>query len=241
MYEDENGVIQAEYIDMNLDDNRVYKYRLRAVTYENIESTPSDMVKVVTKPLPKVVNELTATTDEPRKITLNWRKSNEKDLDFYNIYRSASGEGSYDYYVKLNETSFVDELEEDGKNYFYKVTSVDKDGLESLKQTNPAHGSSISKPQTPTFIDAIVKNGQAILRWKNNDPRTKSYTIIKTTKESWISSTSQEITGIKGTSLTVKDLVPNTQYRFQIMALDKDSVASVPTEAADVLFSTPDK
>jgi fibronectin type 3 domain-containing protein len=102
--------LQAEYIDMDLDDNRVYKYRLRAVTYEGIKSTPSDIAKVVTKPLPPVIEGLTATTDLPKKISLSWEASDIKDLAFYNIYRSDSSDGSYDYYVKLNETKFIDEL-----------------------------------------------------------------------------------------------------------------------------------
>jgi len=233
--------LQAEYIDMNLDDNRVYKYRLRAVTYEGIESTPSDIAKVVTKPLPKVIAELKATTKEPKFISLSWKASDEKDIAFYNIYRSESGDGSYDYYVKLNETTFKDEVDEDGKNYFYVVTAVDEDGLESTKQSNPAHGSTLAKPEMPTFIDAIIKNSSAILRWKNNDPRAKTFTVIQTTQESWISSTTQEITGIKGSTITVRDLKPDTQYKFQIMAVDANSISSLPTEPANVLFSTPDR
>ena len=233
--------LQAEYIDGDLDDNRVYKYRLRAVTYDGIESTPSDIAKVNTKPLPKMVQELFATTKEPRKILLGWTANTEKDLDFYNIYRSTSGDGGYDYYVKLNETNFVDEINEDGQNYYYKVTAVDTDGLESLMQSNPVHGSTLAKPRTPSFIDAIVKNNTAVLRWKNNDPRTQNYTIIKTTQEGWLNTTTQEITGISDTRYTVKDLLPDTKYKFQVMSVDFNNINSEPTEAVDVLFSTPDQ
>lgn len=233
--------LQAEYIDGDLDDNRVYKYRLRAVTYDGIESTPSDIAKVNTKPLPKMVQELFATTKEPRKILLGWTANTEKDLDFYNIYRSTSGDGGYDYYVKLNETNFVDEINEDGQNYYYKVTAVDTDGLESPMQNNPVHGSTLAKPRTPSFIDAIVKNNTAVLRWKNNDPRTQNYTIIKTTQEGWLNTTTQEITGISDTRYTVKDLLPDTKYKFQVMSVDFNNINSEPTEAVDVLFSTPDQ
>ena len=79
------------------------------------------------------------------------------------------------------------------------------------------------------------------MRWKNNDTRTKSYIVIKTTKESWISSTTQEITGITDTSYTVKDLKPDVQYQFQVMAVDAYNITSKPTAPADVLFSTPNK
>ena len=233
--------LNAEYIDSGLDDNRVYKYRLRAVTFEDIRSTPSAIVKVVTKPLPQQVQNIQATTAEPKKIRISWNANSEKDLAFYNIYRSNSSNGSYDYYVKLNETEFTDEINEDGKNHFYQITAVDRDGLESPFPATPVHGSTLAKPITPSFIDAIVKNNTAVLRWKNNDKRTKSYTVIKTTKESWISSTVQEITGIIGTSYTVKDLKPDVPYKFQIMAVDAYNITSKPTEPADVLFSTPNR
>lgn len=233
--------LQAEYIDTRLDDNRVYKYRLRAVTYEGVESTPSDIVKVNTKPLPKTVQELFATTKEPKKIILSWTANNEKDLAFYNIYRSTSGDGGYDYYVKLNETKFEDVINEDGMNYYYKVTAVDTDGLESQMQDNPVHGSTLSKPRTPSLIDAVVKNNTAVLRWKDNGTRAQSFTIIKTTHEGWLNSITQEITGIKQTNYTVKDLLPDTRYQFQVIAVDSNNINSEPTEAVDVLFSTPDQ
>ncbi len=233
--------LQAEYVDKDLDDNRVYKYRLRAITYEGIESTPSSIVKVNTKPLPKTVQDLFATTKEPRKILLSWSASTDKDHDYYNIYRSTSGDGGYDYHVKLNETHFTDEINEDGQNYYYKVTAVDTDGLESLMQANPVHGSTLAKPRTPNFIDAIVKNNTAILRWKNNDPRTQNYTLIKTTQEGWLKFRTQEITGIKGTSYTAEDLLPDTKYQFQVMAVDINNINSEPTEAVDIFFSTPDQ
>lgn len=233
--------LQAEYIDRGLDDNRVYKYRLRAVTYEGIRSTPSDIAKVVTKPLPAEVQNLQATTSIAKQIKLSWDRSKEKDHAYYKIYRSDSGDGAYDYYVKLNETEFVDEIDEDGQNYYYKVTAIDKDGLESLQQSAPAHGSSLEKPNTPTFIDALVQNNAAVLTWKNNDTRTKTYTVIKSTKEGWISWTTQEITGISQETYTVKDLKPDTEYKFQVVAVDQYDIMSEPTKAADVLFSTPDR
>ena len=236
-----NNRLQAEYIDADLDDNRVYKYRLRAVTYEGIKSTPSDIAKVVTKPLPQEIQNIQASISEAKMIKVSWTPSTDKDLAHYNVYRSASGSGSYDYYMKLNETHFNDEIAEDGKNYYYKVTAVDLDELEGLAQTTPAHGSTLVKPTTPTFSDALVQKGAAVLTWKNNDTRTKSYTVIKTTQESWYSSSSVELTGITGTSYTIKDLKPDTKYQFQVMAVDANDIVSEPTEAVDVLFSTPDR
>ena len=108
-------------------------------------------------------------------------------------------------------------------------------------QDNPVHGSTLAKPRTPSLIDAIVKNNTAVLRWKNNDQRTQSYTIIKTTHEGWLNSRTQEITGITGTNYTDKDLLPDTRYQFQVISVDSNDINSQPTEAVDVLFSTPNQ
>ena len=40
--------LSAEYIDNKLDDNQVYLYRLRALTFDKIQSTPSDIVRIIT-------------------------------------------------------------------------------------------------------------------------------------------------------------------------------------------------
>ena len=233
--------LQAEYIDTDLDDNRVYKYRLRAITFYDIKSTPSDIAKVVTKPLPQEIVGLSASTQEPKKIKVSWTASERKNLAHYNVYRSSSSDGSYEHYMKLNETSFYDNLEEDGQSYYYKVTAMDHDGLESLQQSAPIHGSSLSKPNAPSFLDSVVKNNSAVLTWKNNDTRTKTYTVVKITKESFFSTVSQEFTGITDTTYTVKDLKPDVEYKFQIIAVDTHNIMSEPTKAVDVLFSTPDR
>jgi len=233
--------LQAEYIDRDLDDNRVYKYRLRAVTFNGIKSTPSDIAKLITKPLPLATENLKASTNLAKKISITWNKSKENDIDFYNVYRASSGDGSYSYLAKLNETKFIDEVKEDGKSYFYKVTAVDKDGLEGMKQSVPVNGLTLAKPYTPTFSDAIIKDSSAVLSWKNNDSRTKTYTVIKTTKTSWINSTIQEISNINDTTYTDKDLQPNIQYQYQVMAVDEFGVTSEPTEKVDVSFSTPNR
>jgi len=230
--------LQAEYIDKELDDNRVYKYRLRALTYEGIQSTPSNIVKVVTKPLPKEVKGLQASTSKPKSIKVSWKKSEAKDIAYYNVYRSSSANGSYNYYMKLNETDFIDKTDKDGMSYYYKVTAVDLDGLEGLRQKIPVQGNSLGKPHMPTFLDAKLINNTAVLSWKKNDERTKTYTLIKTTHLSWMSTVTKEIKGITDTSYTDKNLKPDTKYQFQVMSVDKHKITSEPTKAVDVLFTT---
>ena len=102
-------------------------------------------VMIGTKTPPKEVVGLQATTQEIKLISLSWQANSEKGIDFYNVHRSSSQKGDYILLVQLKQTAFKDHINEDGKNYYYKVTAVDKDGLESSKQTTPVRGSTLTK------------------------------------------------------------------------------------------------
>jgi len=228
-----DGRLNAEYIDRGLKDGQVYYYRIKAHTYDNLVTEPSETAKVVTKPLPPQIKNITATNNIPHAITLTWEASEIKDLAYYNIYRSTSPNGNFAYHVKLEATNFTDAVPEDGKFYFYKVTAVDKDGLESQLSSVAVQGSTLSKPQTPIAYDGKIANNAVELQWSNNDPRTVSYTVIKTTKTSWISRESVEINNITEPRFHDADIRLGTGYLYEVMSVDKDGIRSLPTKAIE--------
>lgn len=230
------GRLNAEYIDRDLKDGQVYFYRIRATTFEKLSTEPSETAKVITKPLPPEIKNIVATNNLPRAISITWAPSEISDLSHYNIYRSTNPNGSFEYHVKLESTNFTDTITEDGKFYFYKITAVDKDGLESLISPVATQGSTLSKPQTPIAYEGKILNKAAELQWKNNDPRTVSYTIVKTTKKSWISRESIDINNITGTTFRDSDIKADTGYLYEIMSVDKDGIRSLPTQAIELSY-----
>ena len=232
------GRLSAEYIDADLEDNTVYKYRLRVKTFDDIISKPTEVVTVVTKPLPESVKNLKASKSQARQITLSWEATQLADFDHYNIYRSTNVDGSFDYHVKLHETTFVDKIDEDGAHYFYKITAVDKDGLESLQSNVPIEGAVLSKPKTPLMVEIKFVDNTFRLHWKKGDDRAVSYTVVKTTKESWINQTVDEITNIKETQFTDLNIASDIRYEYQIIAVDKFGVKSKPTTAIERSFKS---
>jgi fibronectin type 3 domain-containing protein len=230
------GRLNPEYIDYDLADNEVYQYRLFALTYSGIKSVPSEIVTVVTKPLPNVIQNIETTKTLPRKILISWNPSQRENLSHYNIYRSDSENGSYDYYVKLSETSFKDKIDEDGASYFYKVTAVDSDGLESPKPKKPAHGMTLAKPKTPLDIRARVDKNSIIISWRHADNDTLKYTLIKTKKEGWLSKKVQEIKNITQESFTDSDVVADVTYSYQVVALNQYGIGSEPSEAVEIFI-----
>jgi hypothetical protein len=232
------GRLNAEYIDRDLKDGQVYYYRIRAVTFDKLITQPSETAKVSTKPLPKEVQGITATTNLPKAIMLKWEPTVVEEFSHYNVYRSASSNGNYVYRVKLTDTTFTDTTKEDEEPFFYKITAVDKDGLESPTGSIVTRGASLAKPRAPIVFDGKISAAGANLQWAKNDERIVSYTVIKTTKKSWIERESIEINGIKETTFQDTSIKPNVGYIYQVVGVDKDGVRSTPTAGIELMHET---
>ena len=177
------GRLNAEYIDAELKDNFVYKYRLKVKTYTGMTSKPSAIVKVVTKSLPKQLENITATKNLPKKIKINWEKTQNKDFIHYNVYRSKEIDGSYDLMIETKINEYIDDIDEDGKNYFYRVSTIDKDRLESKHEVKSVHGKTLAKPLTPSLVGAKMVDNHLEISWSSKDTRVESYIVTKKAKK----------------------------------------------------------
>ena len=229
-----NGRLHAEYIDKNLKDNYVYMYRIRVKTYDGIISTPSQIVKSVTKPLPITVAHIEATKNSPKKIDISWDASMQKDFSRYYLYRSEDVDGSYDLIAKLYNNHFEDKIDEDGKVYFYRVSVIDKDGLESEHEKKTAMGSTLVRPNAPAIVEARLLGSKIELKWGNSDPRTTSYIVVKKSKKGWFDVTTQQFHGIKKNIFIDSDITPDTSYSYTVYSVDENSIVSKPSMQAQI-------
>ncbi|MBI3873423.1 MAG: fibronectin type III domain-containing protein, partial [Arcobacter sp.] len=146
--------LNVEFIDKDLKDNATYNYRLKAVSFDGIESNPSDIATATTKSLPLPIGTLDATKDQPQKITIKWTSSTQKDVVAYNIYVSNEADRGFKQIHKAlaTDNTFEHNVNENDKTNFYKVTTIDKDGLESdIKLLAPVMGKTLSSPLQPTL------------------------------------------------------------------------------------------
>jgi len=234
------GRLNAEYIDTDLKDNYVYKYRVRVLTYDGILSTPSEIVKVITKALPKSVTGISATKNLPKVIKLHWNKSPNKDFDRYFVYRSDEFDGSYELIAKLYNNHFTDKIGEDGKHFFYRISVTDKDGLESKYEQTTTQGATLSKPNAPAVVEATLINGKVELSWKKNDSRIKSYIVVRKSKQGWFDTVRDEIKGIYATKYIDTKITPNTTYFYTIYGVDKNGIKSEPSIEVKIISKKTD-
>lgn len=233
-----DGRLQAEYIDLNLEDNVVYHYRVIGKTFDGLETMPSALVKAQTKPLPAGILSLKATTNLPRKIALTWEPSKSNDVVKYNVYRSTDDQRGFDVIKTVNAKTlnYEDFVNEDGKVYFYKVSSIDKDGLESNLNVNSVMGVTLNKLRKPVMTLAQIQGAKAILNWQAGDDRAVSYTVYKTIKEGFFKDKTIKYQDITALRFEDKDIVRGVQYSYAIQAVDKNGIHSEITKETELIL-----
>ena len=219
--------LEIEYIDDDLDDNAVYKYRVRAVSYDDLVSAPSMITSAKTKELPREITNLQATKDLPKKIKIVWNDSESSDVSFYKIYVSNSPKSGFGYKSKTTMTEFDDMVQEDGINQFYKISTVDKDGLESeISLQLPVMGQTLAKPQTPQVTLAQIQDSKAILNWSNDDERVQSYIVYKKLKDGIFSTKTITFKDIGEARFEDTDIIPGVEYKYSVQGVDDNGLLS---------------
>ena len=221
-----DGRLRAEYIDNKLKDKHTYIYRVCAMTYNKIISNPSKEVKATTKALPQDVKNINATDNQPKMIVLTWEKSNIEDFLKYNVYRSKTLDGGYKLIAEISKNTYSDKIDEDAREYFYRVSTVDKDGLESNYEVNSAKGVTLVKPSTPAILEAKIVDGSIIIKWSKTDDRTQTYIVSKRYKKGMFDTVEEEFDGIKNTSFHDTKIDPQTKYFYKIYSVDKNNIRS---------------
>jgi len=212
-----------------LADNAVYLYRIRVKTYDDIVSTPSEIVKSVTKALPKSVEYIRATKDLPKKIKIEWSASKQKDFNQYYLYRGKDIDSSFELIAKLYNNHYTDNIDEDGKIYFYRVSVIDKDGLESEHDKNTIMGMTLPKPDAPVITGIKLIDSGVELSWKKTDPRITSFNILRKHRTSWLKETTKEYKNIFKNSFVDNNINPDSTYTYTVYGVDENGIVSKPS------------
>jgi fibronectin type 3 domain-containing protein len=232
------GRLNVEFIDTDLKDNHIYTYRLFAVTYDGIKSKSSEIVKVVTKPLPESVTNIQVTRNLPRSVKVTWDESHARDFYQYYLYKAENFDGQYELVAKLFKNEHLDKFDEDGKNYFYRVSVVDKDGLESKHDAYTAQGSSLEKSLAPAIVASGYKNNMIELTWNNLDPRNTNFIVSREERVGWFEELHEDFRGLRSQTFVDRNLKPNTTYIYKVYGVDKYNIMS--QASAPVTIVTPE-
>ena len=228
--------LSAEYIDKDLGEKEVYLYRIRVKLCNGLVSKPSTEVKAITKPLPKPPVDVKATTNLPHMIHLRWKASPTSDVVYYKVYRSPFAIGFYSYRAKTTNTFYDDKVSEDGKVYYYKISAVDKDGLESPLPKTPVYGKTLDKPSAPIITAAKISFNQAIITWEPGDSRADRYDVIRTNWDD-LRIKKKVYKNIYGTKFVDKSMRPGIKYTYRIIEIDKNGLRSESSKPVELFIS----
>ena len=214
--------LNVEYIDSGLKDGKIYKYRIIAVSFDDIKSYPSNPIVVSTYPKPPVVLNVKASVDLAKQIKITW--SPVDGAVYYKIYRSDSASGPFSFYAKTKNTYFIDKINKDGVTKYYKVTAVSKHGTESLLDESPVvMGQTLPAPATPIVSTNI--NGNTIeFIFTSPDNRAAKYLIVKVEHEGLFKKKESKFVTNKN---NFRDTInPKKNYTYYIYEVDKYGLIS---------------
>ena len=210
--------LSAEYIDKGLTDGKVYRYRIIAYTFDGLKSKPSKELVLQTLQKPKVVLNLQTTNDLAKKIKITWKKV--PAVKEYKIYYS-SYDGSYKLLATTKNNYYLDVISKDGVTRYYKVTAVDKYGLESLKSQS-VMGVTLPLPVKP--VVSIERGGKSIkFILSSPDKRAVKYLIKKDDGDKIV-----KIHNVKN-GYVDRNIMRKKTYTYKIYEIDENGLVSEPT------------
>jgi fibronectin type 3 domain-containing protein len=209
-------------------------YYVRALAWDGVgnvsdETTSAKYVKYeLDHTAPAVLTGLAASVSD-YSISLTWEASAAADLAGYNVYRAENVDGHYTRIAaKKVGNSYVDVAVVTNKVYYYKVSAVDKAGLESL------HSSSVnaqlpSDVTAPSVFGITPDNGAMLgsnpkLKFSVNDNYRLADVFVQYREkgsETWLPLTSQTVTGRSATVEYTWDTSAlsegNYEVRYQVV------------------------
>jgi len=231
--------LSAEYIETGLKDNTIHKYRIKAFSFDDVESAPTPILEAKTKPAPLPPTNLRASNNIPRGIFLTWDSSPTPDVIEYQVHRSGYRALAYSKIatIKASTLEYTDKIDDDGKEYFYKIIAFDKDGLESTNDVEAIRGTTLTPPAKPIITLAQIQGNKVILNWQAGDNRATSYIVYKKTKKYLVISDTTRFNNIKNLRFEDNDVVNGVEYHYSVQAVDEFGISSANSDEAKITLS----
>lgn len=229
----------GEWVDLSVVEGKEYRYVLRSVGENGLESEPSDTVTYrandATPPAPPT--GVTAIADTG-SITIRWEPNGEGDLLGYQIERSS--DDARISRLLLNDsiiagTTIVDRLpRQSGTTYGYVVTAIDR----SYNRSKPsamifARMPDLVPPTAPTIAELQAHDAKATLRWLPNSERDVArYRIYRGSDEK---ANPQRVGEVSGMEFT-EQLPADGRYFYSISAVDSSGNEGARSKPVSITY-----
>ncbi|EHN6894108.1 fibronectin type III domain-containing protein [Campylobacter upsaliensis] len=215
--------LSAEFID-EVKANENFLYRVSALTFDGVQSEPSEVLNSTSKALPPEITHLSASNDLNGKIMLSWDSPVYEDFSYFKIYATSSSFLPFTLLAKTDKNSYEDIVQGAGESKQYKITMVDKDGLESPMPKKGVEGKTLGLPASPSIILAQITSEGIVLEWADNDNRAVEYEVKRYGGEQ-----NAIFKGIKEKRLRDIKALAGVEYSYEVIAIDELGQRSAPS------------
>ncbi|EAL9780402.1 fibronectin type III domain-containing protein [Campylobacter upsaliensis] len=215
--------LSAEFID-EVKANENFLYRVSALTFDGVQSEPSEVLNSTSKALPPEITHLSASNDLNGKIMLSWDSPVYEDFSYFKIYATSSSFLPFTLLAKTDKNSYEDIVQGAGESKQYKITMVDKDGLESPMPKKGVEGKTLGLPASPSIILAQITSEGIVLEWADNDNRAVEYEVKR-----YGGDQNAIFKGIKEKRLRDIKALAGVEYSYEVIGIDELGQRSAPS------------
>ncbi|EOG2575096.1 ferrous iron transporter A [Campylobacter upsaliensis] len=215
--------LSAEFID-EVKPNENFLYRVSALTFDGVQSEPSEVLNSTSKALPPEITHLSASNDLNGKIMLSWDSPVYEDFSYFKIYATSSSFLPFTLLAKTDKNSYEDIVQGAGESKQYKITMVDKDGLESPMPKKGVEGKTLGLPASPSIILAQITSEGIVLEWADNDNRAVEYEVKR-----YGGDQNAIFKGIKEKRLRDIKALAGVEYSYEVIGIDELGQRSAPS------------
>ena len=170
---------------------------------------PSDMDAPVIKASNKLANG---------KPKITWPALEEAVR--YEIYRSTTKAGTFEWLATQNGTAYTDTTAEAGKLYYYKVKAIDAEGNVSDFSNRVSRTCDLARPVVKT--SNVASSGKIKLTWEKIEG-AKSYKVYRATAKNGKYTLMKTVTGTTYTNANAK---AGTKYFYKVIAVHENANAN---------------
>ncbi len=214
-----------------LDYDIFYYFAVTAIDKSGNESALSVQVsgrpQNTTPPAPPEGLNIAAVNSEISKINVFWWQNTEPDISHYNVYRAKSPADLADSFLtSVTQENYIDVNVEVGVEYYYRITAVDKGGLESIPSFI------VNDKVLPPVVLVSPVNYQYVddhptFIWEPVEGATKYKLFLKTSRiggDIWIVELNKDTVQVPYSGDT--NLISGNTYYWQVGSVSKTEINS---------------
>lgn len=211
-----------------LKDSTLYRYRVRAFNTARVMSDWSEVVAATTKPAPAAPTGLSATTDRPKSVELEWRANPEPDIARYVVESRAADGARWRIVGAVAGTATVHSGLDDGEARIYRVKAIDRDTLESAwSEEVPAHARPLPPPPTGLAFKWTAEGTKIV--WEPSREGVREYHVYRK-----VFFSSERIMTVKEPAALLLPALVGRKLSIAVTAVDEQGLESEPSVVLEI-------